>query len=101
MNYYCAVYIVQCTRKLRTMNARSHINSVPCMQFTDSIKSLSFSLTNEFFGPIAYIHGTDYGVSVTPFIHGTELMGFGRSDLTEYKNQHKVTFTSQSDFRSY
>jgi hypothetical protein len=43
MNYYCAVYTVPCTQndfaeshqqhakshQLRTMNARSHINSVP------------------------------------------------------------------------
>ncbi len=43
MNYYCAVYTVQCTQndfaesqqqhakshQLRTMNALSHINSVP------------------------------------------------------------------------
>ncbi len=53
------------------MTLRSHINSVPwmnaatptpyheCTQFVDSDKSLSFSLTRGFFGPIAYIHGTE------------------------------------------
>jgi hypothetical protein len=29
------------------------------MQFVDYVKSLSFRLTTEFFGPIAYIHGTE------------------------------------------
>jgi hypothetical protein len=28
MNYYCAVYTVQFTQKLRTMTLRGHINSV-------------------------------------------------------------------------
>jgi hypothetical protein len=62
------------SHQLRTMTLRGHINSVECMhavtrvtptphhkcsQFVDSVKSLSFSLTRGFFGPIAYIHGTD------------------------------------------
>ncbi len=102
MKYYCAVYTVQCTQKLRTtvpwmhavtstpyhdftqshqlrtMNERGHINLCHgCTQFADSVKSLSYSLTRGFFGLIAYIHGT-------------ELMRFGKVTLrsTRYKNQH-------------
>jgi hypothetical protein len=45
-----------------------------CTQFVDSIKSLSFRLTRGFFGPIANIHGMDFGVGVSAFIHGTELI---------------------------
>jgi hypothetical protein len=74
---HCTVYTEtpyhECTRshQLRTMTLRSHINSVPwmiavtptpyheCTQFADSVKSLSFRLTRGFFGPIAYIHGTE------------------------------------------
>jgi hypothetical protein len=78
------------SHQLRTMNENGHTNSVPWMkmvtltpyhewmQFVESVKSLSFSLTTGFFGPIVYIHGT-------------ELMRFGNVTFTEYKNQHKVT----------
>jgi hypothetical protein len=59
------------SHQLPTMNERGHINSVPWMneiaptpyyewpQFVDSVKSLSFSLTSGFFGPITFIHGTE------------------------------------------
>jgi hypothetical protein len=79
------------------MTLCGHINSVPwlyavtptpyheCTQFVDSVKPLSFSLNRGFFGPIAYIHGTDYGVGVTAFIHGTELMQFGKVTLRSTK----------------
>jgi hypothetical protein len=74
---HCTVYTEtpyhECTRshQLRTMTLRSHIHPVPwmnavtptpyheCTQFADSVKSLSFSLTRGFFGPIAYFHGSE------------------------------------------
>ncbi len=46
----------------RTMNERCHINSVPWMSAVcrfHQVKSISFSLTRRFFGPTAYIHGTE------------------------------------------
>ncbi len=129
-NYYCAVYTMtlqnhtssmpnhinsipwmhavtstpnnECTRshQLR-MNERSHANSVPWMHAVWRLRKVtffSFSLTRRCFGPIAYIHGTEL-VWLRSFMVRSwcEL----ESDLTEYKNQHKVTLTSQSDFRSY
>jgi hypothetical protein len=101
---HCTVYTEtpyhECTpsHQLRTMTLRSHIHSVPwmnavtptpyheCTQLADSVKSLSFSFTRGFFGPIAYIHGTELvTVGVTPFIHGTELMRFGKVTLRSKK----------------
>jgi hypothetical protein len=41
------------------MNAVTPTPYYECTEFVDSVKSLSFSLSRGFFGPIAYIHGTE------------------------------------------
>ncbi len=94
MNCYCTVYTGTTwndfaeTHQLRTMNARGHINSVPwmtavtltpyheCTQFVDSVKPLLFRPN--------CVHSW-YGVGVTAFIHGTELMRFGKVALRSTK----------------
>ncbi len=70
------------SHQLRTMNACGHINSIPwlyvvtstpfheCTQFVNSVKSLQFN--QRILRPIAYIHGTD-------------LMRFGRVTLRSTK----------------
>jgi hypothetical protein len=78
------------SHQLRTMNERGHNNSVQwmnavtptpyheCTQFVDSVKPILFR-------PIAYIVHSWYGVGVTAFIHGTELMRFGKVALRSTK----------------
>jgi hypothetical protein len=91
------------SHQLRTMNECSHTNSVPwmnavtptpyheCTQFVDSVEPLLFR-------PIAYIYGTELVWQRSFMVRSwCDLV----SGLTEYKNQHKVTLASQSDFRSY
>ncbi len=116
MNYYCAVYTVQCTHKFRTMNARGHINSVPWMHavtstpyhdFTQSpqlrtmnerghtnsvpwmhavcrLRQVTFIQFNKRIFWANCVHSW-YGVRVTPFIHGTELIRFGKVTLRSTK----------------
>jgi hypothetical protein len=116
MNYYCALYTVQCTQKFRTMNARGHSNSVPWMHavtstpYHDFTQSHQLRTINErghtisvpwmhavcrlrqvtfiqFNQRIFWANGVHswYGDGVTPFIHGTELMRFGKVTLRSKK----------------
>jgi hypothetical protein len=58
------LYTVHCTVYSRINSVKSLYAVTPtpyyeCTQFVDSVKSLSFSETIGFFGPIAYIHSTE------------------------------------------
>ncbi len=82
-----------------TMNVRSHTNSVPWMHAVCRLRQVTFIQFNQrSFGPIAYIHGTEL-VWLRSFIVQSWC------DLVKWpygvQNRHKVTLTSQSDFRSY
>jgi hypothetical protein len=111
MNYYCTVYTETTwnafaeshqprakSYQLRTMNERCHINSVPWMNAVTSTpyhewtrshqlrtmnaRSLS-SPSSHFYSD--QLRNSWYGVGVTAFIHGTELMQFGKVTLRSTK----------------
>ena len=65
------------SHKLRTMNERGHTNSVPWMHAVCRLRQATFIQTN-------CVHSW-YGVGVTAFIHGTELMQFGKVALRSTK----------------
>ncbi len=132
MNYYCAVYTAQCTQKLRTMNARGHINSIPWLYAVTSTPYHEWTRSHQLRTMIPWMNAVTptpyhdsmnerghtnsvpwmhavcrlrqvtfiqfnqrifwancvhswYGVGVTPFIHGTELMRFGKVTLRSKK----------------
>ena len=58
------------SHQLRTMNDRGHTNSVPWMHAVCRLRKATFIQTN-------CVHSL-YGVCVTAFSHGTELMRFGK-----------------------
>ncbi len=65
------------SHQLRTMNERGHTNSVPWMYADCQLRKATFIQTN-------CVHSW-YGVGVTGFIHGTELMRFGKVALRSAK----------------
>ena len=65
------------SHQLRTMNDRGHTNSVPWMHAVCRLRKATFIQTN-------CVHSW-YGVGVTAFIHGTELMRFGKVALRSTK----------------
>ncbi len=65
------------SHQLRTMNDRGHTNSVPWMHAVCRLPKATFIQTN-------FVHSW-YGVGVTAFIHGTELMRFGKVALRRTK----------------
>jgi hypothetical protein len=69
------------SHQLRTMNERGHTNSVPWMHAVCRLRQATFIQTN-------CVHSW-YGVGVTAFIHGTELMQFGKVALRSTKNSIK------------
>ncbi len=75
--------------QIRTMNERSHTNSVPWMHAVCRFSQVTFIQFNQKIFLTNCVHSW-YGASVT-----------AKSDFTEYKNQYKITLTSQSDFRIY
>ncbi len=62
---------------LHTVNERGHTNSVPWMHAVCRLHKATFIQTN-------CVHSW-YGVGVTAFIHGTELMRFGKVALRSTK----------------
>ncbi len=72
---------------LRTMNERGHTNSVPWIHAVCRLRQVTFIQINH---RIFWANCVNpwYRVGVTPFIHGTELMQFGKVTLPSKKNQH-------------
>jgi hypothetical protein len=65
------------SHQLRTMNDRGHTNSVLWMHAVCGLRKATFIQTN-------CVHSC-HGVRVTAFIHGTELMRFGKVALRSTK----------------
>jgi hypothetical protein len=82
------LYIAQSRQSARLFLQTSELG-LPCLLNRRRVcPPPSFGLGGETHSPAG--EGSLYGVDVTAEI-----------DLTESKNQHKVTLTSQSDFKSY
>ncbi len=73
------------SHKLRTMNERRHTNSVPWMYAVCRLRQVTFIQFNQRIFWANCVHSW-YGVGVTAFIHGTELMRFGKVTLRSIKS---------------
>jgi len=72
------------SHQLRTMNERGHTNSVPWMHAVCRLRQVTFIQFNQRIFWANCVHSW-YGVGVTAFIHGTELMRFGKVTLRSKK----------------
>ncbi len=77
-------YFTRSPHQLRTMNDRGRTNPVPWTHAVCRLCQVTFIQFNQMFLCTNCVHSW-YGVGVTLFIHGTELMRFGKVNLQSTK----------------
>ncbi len=72
------------SHQLCAMNEHGHTNSIPWMHAVCRLRQVTFIQFNQKIFWTNWVHSW-YGVGVTAFIHGTELMWFGKVTLRSKK----------------